>query len=149
MLDDTLEPVLEGQEGELVLGSPGEPVRTGERARWRAGGLTLCAPRIPAADRVAPRAPRTATEALVVELVSGLVGSPAEPDSDFFALGGHSILAIHLASRLGDWLGVSVPVRWVYDWPVLADLARHLETTAAPAEPVVRVADGPFALTPA
>ena len=54
--------------------------------------------------------------------------SSAHPEDDFFALGGHSLTAVHLASRLTDWLAVPIPVRWVYEWPVLADLARRLET---------------------
>jgi acyl-coenzyme A synthetase/AMP-(fatty) acid ligase len=46
---------------------------------------------------------------------------------DFFALGGHSLAATRVMSRLRAALGWAVPARTLFDRPVLADLAAELE----------------------
>jgi acyl carrier protein len=46
---------------------------------------------------------------------------------DFFALGGHSLAATRVMSRLRAALGWAVPARMLFDRPVLADLAAELE----------------------
>ncbi|MFI6321766.1 amino acid adenylation domain-containing protein [Nonomuraea sp. NPDC050556] len=46
---------------------------------------------------------------------------------DFFALGGHSYSATQVAALLREALGCRVPIRMVFDLPVLADFARALE----------------------
>ncbi|WP_442788744.1 phosphopantetheine-binding protein [Dactylosporangium sp. NBC_01737] len=45
----------------------------------------------------------------------------------FFGLGGHSLAATRVAGRLRDTLGCAVPVRLLFDHPVLADFAERLE----------------------
>jgi amino acid adenylation domain-containing protein len=73
--------------------------------------------------------PRTELEARLASIWSELLGveRPGVLD-DFFALGGHSITAGQLVSRLRSDLGVELPLRDVYDHPTLARLAVRLET---------------------
>ncbi|MEM9291678.1 MAG: amino acid adenylation domain-containing protein [Acidobacteriota bacterium] len=68
----------------------------------------------------------------VLELSAEAVGA----DSHFFTLGGHSLLATQVASRLEAALGQSVELRWLFERPILADLAAALERQAVKEEGV-------------
>jgi amino acid adenylation domain-containing protein len=48
-------------------------------------------------------------------------------DDDFFALGGHSLVALRVVARLKRELGLAVPTREVYRHPRLRDLAAYVE----------------------
>lgn len=48
-------------------------------------------------------------------------------DEDFFGAGGHSLLAVQLAERLSEELGVEVPVALVFLHPTPAELADALQ----------------------
>ncbi|MEV4505125.1 non-ribosomal peptide synthetase [Streptomyces klenkii] len=52
------------------------------------------------------------------------------PSSHFFQVGGHSLLAAHLAAWLEPRLGARPPLRVLFQHPVLADQARALTETA-------------------
>jgi amino acid adenylation domain-containing protein len=65
-------------------------------------------------------------------------------ESDFFALGGHSLTAARLVARLRADHGIDLPLLAVFEAPTLAALARRVEAAlAAPARsplpPLVRV----------
>ncbi|MET0397695.1 MAG: amino acid adenylation domain-containing protein [Longimicrobiaceae bacterium] len=49
------------------------------------------------------------------------------PDSDFFALGGHSLTATGMISRVRAAFGVEVPLRAVFEGPRLARLAGRID----------------------
>jgi non-ribosomal peptide synthetase component F len=85
--------------------------------------------------------PRTATHAVL----SRLMGDLLEEDGvgiteDFFALGGNSLVATQLASRIRDTLRVEIPVRLVFANPSVEQLARALTERERVAGQLERVA---------
>ncbi|MFD8789132.1 type I polyketide synthase, partial [Kitasatospora sp. NPDC059599] len=96
-------------------------------------------------------APATDTEAAVARVFTDVLGV-AEParQHDFFKLGGDSLLATQLTSRLRDRLSVRLSVREVFLAPTVAALAELVETKTAGASSGgtdTTAADGP-ALVP-
>ena len=63
-------------------------------------------------------------------------------DDDFFALGGHSLMAAQVAARVHARLAVTVPIRQLFETPTVRRLAAALETApAAPPRPPIARAD--------
>ncbi|GLW98479.1 non-ribosomal peptide synthetase/MFS transporter [Microtetraspora sp. NBRC 16547] len=123
-------------------------------------------------------APQTVTERLIAQIWAELLGtdtiggstvgvtSASHSDhsdsgtdtigvnADFFALGGDSFAAVRVAGRLSVELGVTVPLRLLFERPVLADLAAALDALprsgAAPAPATIppREGTGPVPLSP-
>ncbi|SUA48132.1 Tyrocidine synthase III [Nocardia africana] len=100
------------------------------------------------------RAPRTAAEATVADIVAGVLGLGESRriglDDDFFALGGNSLTATRLAARLGSAFDTTVPVRAVFEHPTVAALAAAAaEPEGAPARVALtpRAVDGPVPLS--
>ncbi|NIL80031.1 non-ribosomal peptide synthetase [Rhodococcoides kroppenstedtii] len=94
----------------------------------------LPAPTAPArGDRVvAP--PETPTERVVADVVASVLGDACGPvgrEDDFFALGGNSLLATQVASRIGTRTGRTVPVRALFEHPGVRALAAHVDTLTA------------------
>ena len=104
------------------------------------------------ADHIAPVTPE---EVLLCALVAELLGLARVGLADhFFHLGGHSLMATRLAAQVRTRLGRELPIRTIFEIPVLGALAHALATTSEPvnkAPPLLAdpaAAHAPFPLTP-
>ncbi|KAF4341220.1 enniatin synthase [Fusarium beomiforme] len=73
-------------------------------------------------------APRTETERVLCEEVSKLLGIEVGITDNFFDLGGHSMMATKLAMRIGRRLETTIVVKDIFDYPVLFQLSKKLES---------------------
>jgi acyl-CoA synthetase (AMP-forming)/AMP-acid ligase II len=74
------------------------------------------------------REPETAAEKLLAEVWSEVLRRErVGAGDDFFALGGHSLLAAQVVARLAREIGLELPLRQVFETPVLADLAAAVD----------------------
>ncbi|MGQ7958693.1 non-ribosomal peptide synthetase [Pseudomonas sp. SP16.1] len=79
-------------------------------------------------EQVGDSLPRTPLEQLLAEVWAGVLGlERVGIEDDFFALGGHSLAAVKLASRLQNALGAPVPVNAVFDAPSVARFAEWVQ----------------------
>ncbi|RSM59270.1 hypothetical protein DMH03_25820 [Amycolatopsis sp. WAC 01376] len=75
--------------------------------------------------------PSSAVEELVAMTWAAVLGRERVGAlDDFFGLGGHSLAATKVVGRLGEALGFPVPVRCLFDRPVLREFAAELERIA-------------------
>lgn len=101
-------------------------------------------PAVAFSDTTSYRAPRHAREAVLCELYAELLQQPQVGiDDDFFALGGHSILATGLIARIRSRLGIELPVRLLFENPTVASLAKQLDEHATVRPPLTRVEPRP------
>ncbi|WP_245922498.1 non-ribosomal peptide synthase/polyketide synthase [Nocardia nova] len=92
------------------------------------GKLDVRALPAPVFETVGYRRPATAAEQIVADVFTEVLGElgtdrAVGADDDFFALGGSSLSAAKAVARIGAALGVSVPVRTLFENPRVADLA--------------------------
>jgi amino acid adenylation domain-containing protein len=95
-------------------------------------GRALPAPSAPAGT-AAGRGPRTPAEAAMCALFAEVLGArQVGPEDSFFDMGGHSLLAIRLISRVRSAFGASVSVRSLFSSPTPAGLVERLRDGPGP-----------------
>jgi amino acid adenylation domain-containing protein len=78
-------------------------------------------------------APRTQTEERIAQIWKQVMRCEhLGVHDDFFDLGGHSILAMRVVSRICAAFGVRVPLVAMFDLPTVAALARFVDETISP-----------------
>ncbi|MFE6864761.1 amino acid adenylation domain-containing protein [Nocardia sp. NPDC057668] len=123
-----------------------------ELPRTRTGKVDLRSlpePTVATADYVEP----TGRESVIAETFADVLGlERVGAQDDFFALGGDSLIATRVSARLSAALGVPVPVRLLFEAPLVADLARRTGAAgdgAAEPELVRAPRPNPVPLSPA
>ena len=82
----------------------------------------------------------TPTARRVAEIWSELLGKRMDsPAADFFASGGHSLLALRFFSIWQRESGINAPLATLLHFPVLADLAGELDRIGSPSSPESRI----------
>ncbi len=91
-------------------------------------------PQVEAAQSARP--PADALEEILVNIWVELLGlDQVNVDSDFFAAGGNSLLAVRTIARVRRHLGVEVPLRVLFERPTVAGLADWLRARSRSQDP--------------
>jgi thioesterase domain-containing protein len=89
------------------------------------------------------RRPFDVTEEALSDLWTKVLGAPPPAaTSNFFEIGGHSLLAVYLASEITRLFGTSFPVSLVFQEPTIESMARRLRTRAEAASTLVPLQEG-------
>jgi amino acid adenylation domain-containing protein len=73
----------------------------------------------------------SAIHTLIADVWAGVLGrNRLGSEANFFALGGHSLMALHVVARLKKELGFSIALSDIYKHPHLADLAAFVQSKA-------------------
>jgi phthiocerol/phenolphthiocerol synthesis type-I polyketide synthase E len=92
---------------------------------------------LPAGDAPVTPADPTAnpTEAMVAGIWSSVLGvTTVRAESDFFDLGGNSLVAVQLIAQIREATGVRLPMRAIFETPTVAEMAATITgMSAAPA----------------
>ncbi|MFF0555837.1 amino acid adenylation domain-containing protein [Streptomyces sp. NPDC004266] len=81
-----------------------------------------------------PRTPLTPTEELVAGLWQDVLGAhQVGPEDNFFNLGGHSLMATQVVSRIRRVFGCEIALRTLFEKQTVRDLAAHIDGVAGAA----------------
>jgi amino acid adenylation domain-containing protein len=117
--------------GALPQTSSGKPRRSAAKQGYLNGDYGEAAGRR-VSEAEPGRAPGDALERTVAEAWMAVLNlDHADIDADFFLMGGNSLSATQLVSRLNAALGADLPVRAVFEAPTIAGLAQRLRETAS------------------
>ncbi|WP_210589236.1 non-ribosomal peptide synthetase [Streptomyces sp. GESEQ-35] len=96
---------------------------------------------LPSPERAerARREPRDRQEKVLCALFAEVMEvDDVDLDDDFFGLGGTSLMATRLSSRIRKELGVTVSIRTIFESSAIVDLARVVKEAGASTRPVLR-----------
>ena len=95
--------------------------------------------------RTDQQAPQTESEHLLCNLWSDVLGIEVNDIlGDFFEAGGHSLLVTQLVSRIRESFGIEMPLRMIFELPVLRDQSQWLDNRQRGSElpPIKPLAEG-------
>lgn len=72
----------------------------------------------------------TGTQIMMINIWNELLNVRPGPDDNFFNLGGHSLMAMRVCSRIEEQTGRKIPLRTVFDYPILRDFAAFIDKLA-------------------
>jgi amino acid adenylation domain-containing protein len=81
-------------------------------------------------------APRNEVEKKLVEIWSGILGHPVGINDNFFKMGGHSLKATILMSKIYRELNVNVPVITIFKKPTIRQLAQYIKSAKKETTPI-------------
>ncbi|TAK60284.1 non-ribosomal peptide synthetase [Methylobacter sp.] len=81
--------------------------------------------------------PVTDTEIKLAQLWEPLLGVQVKRDSDFFLLGGHSILVMQLANRIQNTFGIKLLIRELFEKSILREQAKAIDASGNDAVPIL------------
>jgi thioesterase domain-containing protein len=97
----------------------------------------------PLPTRSEPGRSLDATKEALTNLWTKVLGAPPPAaTSNFFEIGGHSLLAVYLASEISRLFATSFPVSLVFQEPTINGMARRLRTRVEAASTLVALQEG-------
>ena len=77
-------------------------------------------------------APKTPTEEIIANIWNQVIKiENIGINDDFFELGGDSLLAIQVVSRIREILNIEIPISLLFEYPTIAQIAQNITLKAA------------------
>jgi amino acid adenylation domain-containing protein len=87
-------------------------------------------------------APKNDIEAKLCDIFARVLGrDKVGVDDNFFRIGGHSLLAAQAAARVRESIGINIDLRWFFEVPTVAGLAKQIEVRLKPDRKASSTAD--------